>query len=93
MSVRMGLHTGEPLLSDGGYVGIEYTGPLVSRRPDTADRFSSRIRPATWSKTPTSSTSVSAVLGPDPTRAALPVRCRGVPAPEEPQPNQPAARR
>ena len=44
--VRMGVHTGEPLLTGEGYAGRECTAPRGSPPPATAARWSSRRRRA-----------------------------------------------
>ena len=56
--VRMGLHTGEPLLTDEGYVGLDVTASPASRPPATAVRSSCPRPPATSSTSP-SATSAS----------------------------------
>jgi class 3 adenylate cyclase len=47
--VRMGLHTGEPLVTDGGYVGIECIARLGLPRSGTAGRCSFRSRRVSYS--------------------------------------------
>ena len=49
--VRMGLHTGEPLRTEEGYVGPTFTRLPASRRPVMAGRWWSRRRPASSSTT------------------------------------------
>ena len=33
--VRMGLHTGEPIVGEEGYIGLDVVGPRASARPGT----------------------------------------------------------
>jgi class 3 adenylate cyclase len=49
--VRMGLHTGEPGVEGGIYLGSTSTVPRVSARPGTAGRSCSHRRRVTWSPT------------------------------------------